>query len=142
MFNGVIWIPTFDQKKGMARMSPESNGATVAGVIIGALSFLAGAFSAIFGSGRKIENFKHSLLRSHQRHDEHDKKFSELLAMFKREDNGEPRFVTSILCEGERGNCHTLSAERFKKLEEDVREVKTAQSDNFKEIIREIRAIK
>ncbi len=122
-------------------MSPESNSATIVGVIVGAVSFIAGAIAAVFGSGQKIAKFEHSLTRSHERHEEHEKKLSAILTMFTRED-GEPRFVTSILCGMERASCHSFSAERFEKLEGDIKEMKTAQSENFKELIKEIRSLK
>lgn len=133
-------------------MSPESNGATLFGAIIAGLSFIAGAIAAILGTGKKIERFEAGLKRSHERHDETQKKYESLeqaiktlTAIFTRED-GEPRFTTALVCAREQAECHAALAEkfaagqeRFGNLERKVEEIKDAQAQNFQDIITEIR---
>jgi len=118
-------------------MSPESNSATVVGVIIGAISFIAGAIAAVFGSGKKISAFEHSLNRSHERHDEHDKKFFELLGWLKTE-----QFVSKIVCGEERTDCHSAFADKFvsvnarlEKLENKLDDVKDSQHKNYENLL-------
>ena len=125
-------------------MSPESNSATLVGVVIGVVSFLAGSVAAIFGTGKKFARFEHSIKRSHERLDIHDKNFAEMLALFKME-NGEPRFVTSIICTGERADCHAAllekfssGSERFDKMETKIDEMQKAQYDNFQRLMQAI----
>jgi len=134
-------------------MSPESNGATLVGVFIGLCSFIAGGVATILGVGKKIQRFESSLTRSHERHDETQKKYESLeqairtlTAAFIRED-GEPRFTTSIVCAREQAECHAALAEkfaagqeRFGNLERKVEEIKDAQAQNFQDIITEIRS--
>ena len=131
---------------------PESNGTEIIGVIIGAISFVCGAALSLIGLGRKVERIDHSLVRCHERHDDHEKKFESfeqairtLTSVFTRED-GEPRFITTIACGKEQVKCHesmtekfALGAERFGRLESEVKEIKDAQHQNFQEIIAEIR---
>jgi len=118
-------------------MSPESNNATVVGVIIGAISFVAGAIAAVFGSGRKISAFEHSLKRSHERHDEHDRKFIELLDFLKIE-----KFINKTVCAEERADCHLALSDKFtsvnirlEKLENKLDEVKESQHKNYENLL-------
>lgn len=129
-------------------MSPESNGATIAGIVIGGLSFLAGIIAAIFGTGKKWQTVENSLKRSHERHDAHDKKFSDLAAMFL-PNNGVPTFVPTVICAGEREDCRkdreekfADGAERFDKIEKKIDELQKAQYDNFQKLISAIQASK
>jgi len=134
---------------------PETNSAGVIGSITGIVGFLVGGALSLIGLGKKIERVESGLARSHARHDEQEKKFESfeqairtLTAVFTRED-GEPRFVTSIVCGKEQVKCHEAlfekfasGAARFGNIEADIKEIKDSQTDNLQIILEEIRKAK
>ena len=68
-----------------------------------------------------------------------------MTAAFTRAD-GEPRFVSAVVCEKEQKACHEALIEkfsagsaRFGNIEREIQELKAAQADNLQIIISEIR---
>ena len=125
---------------------------TLATTAVGAI---CGAVLGVLGIGKKIERYESGLARSHERLDGHDKKFESheqalktVVAIFTRDD-GEPRFVTGIVCGEHARSCHeSLEAEfkrgvdNFARIERDILAIKTSQDSNLQTILVEIRGIK
>jgi len=135
---------------------PENNGILLVAAGVSAIStsigLIVGGALALVGKGKKEERIEASLARSHERLSEHEKIFAthdqalkNILASFF-DDKGEPRYITSIVC-GEKENiCQRQIHEKIGNLssdigriENDLLAVKTAQDNNLKTILTEIR---
>jgi len=130
---------------------PDTGNVGIISSIAAIIGAMVGGAISLIGWGKKIERVESGLARSHERIDKSEKKVEDLehalksmMSVFTRED-GEPRFITKPACSEMQTNCHQLLAEkllggekRFSALEAEVKEIKTAQDDNLRTIIKAI----
>jgi len=129
--------------------------ASIVAIISGIVGLIVGGGLALIGAGRKMERMESGLARSHARLDEHEKTFAthdqalkNMLSVFTSQD-GEPRYVTSIICGKNSSACKSgieekigYVDEKISRVESEVALIKTAQDNNLKTILDEIRMIK
>jgi len=109
------------------------------------IGLIVGGALALIGAGRKAERIESGLARSHARLDEHEELFKthdtalkNMLASFFTSD-GEPRYITSIVCSDKESQCQLRIREDLSRLERDLTAVKTSQDSNLQTILAEIR---
>jgi len=127
---------------------PDTGNVGVVSSIAAIIGAMVGGAISLIGWGKKIERVESGLARSHERIDKTEKKAEELehalksmMASFTRAD-GEPRFISKPACIELQAKCHELLAEklsggekRFGDLEAEIRDIKSAQERNFKDIL-------
>jgi len=121
-------------------------------IVWAALGGIFGVILGVFGIGKlvgeKVTRIESGLARGHERIDEqskkldsHDQAIKSVIAMFSRED-GEPRFISAVVCGEHWRSCHETLEGKFTRLERDVLAIKTSQDSNLQTLLAEIRGMK